>query len=106
MKLAVILGVLQMSLGIIMKAFNSIHFGRTVEFIFEFIPQIIFLLVLFGWMDLLIVAKWLTTVDIDSSNPVMQNTTHFAPPIITSMIDMFLKFGTKPEGYNYVFPGS
>ena len=38
MKIAVILGVLQMSLGITMKAFNALYFGRYVDFFFEFIP--------------------------------------------------------------------
>ena len=59
MKIAVILGVMQMSLGICMKAINSMYFRRPLDFIFEFIPQIILLSVLFGWMDVLIIAKWI-----------------------------------------------
>jgi V-type H+-transporting ATPase subunit a len=59
MKIAVILGVLQMSLGICMKGLNAIYFNRPLDFIFEFIPQIVLLNVLFGWMDVLIIAKWL-----------------------------------------------
>ena len=38
MKLAVILGVMQMSLGVCMKAFNNIYFGKYVDFFFEFLP--------------------------------------------------------------------
>ena len=49
-----------MSLGIFMKGMNCIHHRAPVEFIFEFIPQIVFLLSLFGFMDLLIILKWLT----------------------------------------------
>ncbi len=48
-----------MSMGIIMKGLNSVYFKRPLDFIFEFIPQIILLLVLFGFMDLLIILKWL-----------------------------------------------
>lgn len=48
-----------MSLGICMKAINSMYFRRPLDFIFEFIPQIILLSVLFGWMDVLIIAKWI-----------------------------------------------
>ena len=59
MKIAVIIGVLQMSLGIFMKGFNALYFKRPMDFLFEFIPQIILLNVLFGWMDVLIIAKWL-----------------------------------------------
>jgi len=63
MKISVILGVAQMSLGVFMKAFNSIHQKKTIDFFFEFIPQIVLLLVLFGFMDLLIVIKWVTNYD-------------------------------------------
>lgn len=60
MKTSVIFGVVQMSLGIFMKAFNALYFRRYIDFIFEFLPQIILLWALFGWMDLLIIVKWLT----------------------------------------------
>jgi V-type H+-transporting ATPase subunit a len=48
-----------------MKAFNNLYFGKLVDFFFEFLPQIILLLALFGWMDLLILIKWNTTIDIN-----------------------------------------
>jgi len=38
MKLSVIFGVSQMALGVIMKAFNNVHFNKPIDFIFEFIP--------------------------------------------------------------------
>lgn len=38
MKLSVIFGVLQMSLGICMKAFNAHYFKSKIDFFFEFIP--------------------------------------------------------------------
>jgi V-type H+-transporting ATPase subunit a len=69
MKIAVILGVMQMSLGVIMKAFNALYFKRPLDFIFEFIPQIIVLNVLFGWMDVLIIAKWVYPFELEWSNP-------------------------------------
>jgi V-type H+-transporting ATPase subunit a len=89
MKISVILGVLQMSLGVIMKGLNAIYFRNYLDFIFEFIPQIILLLVLFGYMDWLIIAKWLT------------NFTHIesrAPSVISTMIGVFLDFGKIPPG--------
>lgn len=99
MKIAVILGVMQMSLGIVMKAFNNIHFGKMIDFFFEFIPQILLLIVLFGWMDMLIVVKWLRYMTIDNPNndPIMREKIHYAPAIITSMIDMFLSPGSSPD---------
>jgi V-type H+-transporting ATPase subunit a len=65
MKISVILAILQMSLGILMKGFNAIHFKRPLDFLFEFVPQIILILVLFGWMDILIIAKWLVPKDVE-----------------------------------------
>lgn len=38
MKLSVILGVLQMSLGVVLKAFNAYYFKNRLELIHEFIP--------------------------------------------------------------------
>ncbi len=58
MKLAVIFAVIQMSMGIIMKGLNALHFRQKLDFLFEFIPQLVLLFVLFGWMDILIIGKW------------------------------------------------
>ena len=60
MKIAVILGVVHMTLGIVLKGSNLIYFGRKIDFVFEFIPQLVILLALFGYMDFLIMVKWLT----------------------------------------------
>ena len=87
MKISVIFGVTQMSLGILMKAMNSIHFSKPVDFIFEFIPQLAMLLCLFGFMDLLIIVKWI----IPWSDRASQTTD--PPGIIAIMINMFLKQG-------------
>lgn len=88
MKLAVIIGVAQMSLGICMKGLNAMYFRNMLDFVGEFIPQIIMMLCLFGWMDFLIIMKWL--------HPWKQgegNDTFEAPSIISTMISMFLNFG-------------
>lgn len=74
MKLAVLYGVVQMSLGIFCKGLNCLYNKSALDFIFEFIPQIIFLLCLFGFMDLLIIMKWLTN---------WEGKTHTAPSIIS-----------------------
>lgn len=38
MKMSVIIGVLQMSFGICMKAVNAYHFKQPLDFFFEFLP--------------------------------------------------------------------
>ena len=73
-----------MSLGILLKASNALYFRKKLDFYFEFIPQIVLLWCIFGYMITLILVKWLTFYD----------DTSIAPPIIGYMIDMFLKFGS------------
>lgn len=58
MKTSIIFGVSQMVLGVLLKGLNSIHFRNPVDFFFEFIPQLGFLLCTFGYMVFLIFAKW------------------------------------------------
>jgi V-type H+-transporting ATPase subunit a len=84
MKISVILGILQMSLGIVQKGLNAKYRGDKLEFLHEFVPQLTMLLCLFGYMDLLIIIKWLT-------NYLGQE--HTAPSIITTMVGMFLESG-------------
>lgn len=88
MKLSVIFGVAQMSLGVCMKAFNAYYDSSYIDFIFEFIPQIVLLLSLFGYMNVLIIVKWLT--DYTGRENV-------APSIINTMINIPLK-GAEIEG--------
>lgn len=83
MKLSVIIGVIHMTFGIALKAVNSLYFKKTLDFYFEFIPQIIFMVLLFGYMDFLIVFKWLKYWE-DTSK---------APSIINTLINLPLKLG-------------
>lgn len=62
---------------------------------FEVITGLIILLGLFGWMDLLIVAKWNYIMNPYSQEFAMQNIIAYAPSIITVMINNFLA-GGKP----------
>ena len=96
MKISVILGVCQMSLGVIMRAFNTVYFNNKMDFILEFIPQIIMLLALFGFMDMLIIVKWLTDFStMTDGNP---------PSVITMMIDMCLHMGYPSVDYTPLIP--
>jgi len=55
-----------------------------IDFLFEFTPQIIVLLALFGYMDFMIIVKWLTN---------WEGRENQAPSVITTMIDMCLNMG-------------
>lgn len=63
MKLSIIIGVIHMSFGICMRAFNAVHFDNYVDLIFEFVPQLVFFMVTFGYMCVAILIKWLTNYD-------------------------------------------
>ncbi|KAH9611632.1 hypothetical protein KSS87_010326 [Heliosperma pusillum] len=60
MKMSILLGVAQMNLGIMMSFFNAKFFRSCVDIWFQFIPQMIFLNGLFGYLSMLIVLKWCT----------------------------------------------
>ena len=94
MKTAVIFGVAHMIMGIVIKGLNAAYFGRWAEFAFEFLPQLILMLAMFGYMDVLIVLKWLTDY---------RGIEHQAPSIIQVMIGMFLDGGALPEGTKPIF---
>jgi V-type H+-transporting ATPase subunit a len=84
-----------MSLGIFLKAFNAIHFGSALDFIFEFLPQITLMMVTFGYMDFLIFLKWATSFwTLNSETKVFYDyDAQYAPSIITLLINMPLKLG-------------
>ncbi|KAJ6804670.1 V-type proton ATPase subunit a1 [Iris pallida] len=60
MKMSILLGVTQMNLGILLSYFDSKFHGNSLDIRYQFIPQMIFLNSLFGYLALLIVIKWCT----------------------------------------------
>lgn len=86
MKLAVILGVVHMSFGIMMKGANALYFKSTLDFLCEFVPQIIFMVMTFGYMDFLIFWKWAS-----SCIPA------YCGSIITTMINIPLNMGKTSD---------
>ncbi|KAL3614031.1 V-type proton ATPase subunit a3 [Castilleja foliolosa] len=88
MKMSILLGVSQMNLGIIMSYFNAQFFKNRINTWFQFIPQIIFLNSLFGYLSILIIIKWCTGSKAD---------------LYHVMIYMFLS-PTDELGENELFP--
>ncbi|KAH0510135.1 V-type proton ATPase 116 kDa subunit a isoform 4 [Microtus ochrogaster] len=58
MKMSVILGIVQMTFGVILGLFNHIYFRRTHNIVLQFIPEMIFMLSLFGYLVFMIIFKW------------------------------------------------
>ena len=84
MKFSVIIGVIHMMLGIFLKGLNDNYFKNYYGIIFEFIPQFIFMSVLFGYMVVMIFIKW-STYFYDTSK---------APSLITHLINLAIKGGS------------
>lgn len=84
MKLAVTLGVTQMTFGIILGAFNDIYFKDNLAIFFEFIPRLIFIMCTFGYMVFIIIFKMCVEWGEGSTPPLL----------IQTMIQMFLSPGS------------
>ncbi|GBG69770.1 hypothetical protein CBR_g4601 [Chara braunii] len=89
MKLSILLGVVQMFVGIILSYFNARFFSLPLNVWYEFIPQMLFLGSLFGYLSILIVIKWVTGSQAD---------------LYHVMIYMFLS-PTDDLADNQLFPG-
>ena len=74
-----------MFMGIILRGLNNIYFKDKLSFYFEFIPYMIFFILLFVYMIVLIYIKWLTDYSFDTSQ---------APSIINNLMNLALEFGT------------
>lgn len=62
MKFSIIIGFLHMGFGTIIKGFNAIYFNRKIDFFFEFIPQLVMMLTIIGYLVFLIIYKWVTPI--------------------------------------------
>uniref|UniRef100_A0A3B1IZ64 V-type proton ATPase subunit a n=1 Tax=Astyanax mexicanus TaxID=7994 RepID=A0A3B1IZ64_ASTMX len=84
MKMSVILGIIHMSFGVVLGVFNHLHFRRTYSVYLVFLPELLFLLCLFGYLVFMIIYKWLAFGAHDSEK---------APSILIHFINMFLMMG-------------
>uniref|UniRef100_A0A6Q2Z1J4 V-type proton ATPase subunit a n=1 Tax=Esox lucius TaxID=8010 RepID=A0A6Q2Z1J4_ESOLU len=93
MKMSVIVGIIHMSFGVILGVFNHLHFRKKFNLYLVFLPELLFLLCLFGYLVFMIIYKWLAFSARDSQ---------MAPSILIHFINMFLMQG---DGVPPLFPG-
>ncbi|XP_049497994.1 V-type proton ATPase 116 kDa subunit a 3 isoform X1 [Panthera uncia] len=86
MKMSVILGVTHMTFGVVLGVFNHVHFGQWHRLLLETLPELVFLLGLFGYLVFLVVYKWLQDYAARAAS---------APSILIHFINMFL-FSRSP----------
>jgi V-type H+-transporting ATPase subunit a len=86
MKLSVIVGITQMTFGLFLKLSNHIHEGDMLSIFGEFIPQLIFMVCFFNYMQFIIILKWCKDW---TGKP--------CPGLITLLVDMVLHPGFITE---------
>ncbi|XP_061541607.1 T cell immune regulator 1, ATPase H+ transporting V0 subunit a3b [Phycodurus eques] len=81
MKMSVIIGIIHMTFGVCLSFFNYVHFGKLSSVFLVLIPELFFMLCLFGYLVFLVVFKWIAYTPAQSK---------IAPSILIHFIDMFL----------------
>lgn len=94
MKFSIIIGFIHMMCGTIIKGINSLHFRRKMDFFCEFIPQLVMMFVVVGYLVFLIIYKWVTP----------EGYMNFSKQgIINTVINMYLMKTIGPEDQFYPY---
>ena len=104
MKLSIIFGVSHMIFGVCMSVVNMVHFRNKISILLEFLPQILFLCLLFAYMVALMFLKWIL---FSSTTNEQIYKPGCAPSILNMFINMMLFKDSVPlEGCNeFMFEG-
>ncbi|GAA5848366.1 hypothetical protein JCM8547_004492 [Rhodosporidiobolus lusitaniae] len=95
MKMSVVMGVIHMTFAICLQVLNHLHFKRPELIWAEFLPQILFMESIFGYLIACIVYKW--SVDWEAA-------ARPAPNLLNMLIKMFLSPGNVDPN-EQLYPG-
>ncbi|GAA5830204.1 hypothetical protein JCM11251_001267 [Rhodosporidiobolus azoricus] len=88
MKMSVVMGVIHMSFAICLQVLNHLHFKRPELIWAEFLPQILFMESIFGYLVVCIIYKWSVDWEAVGRQP---------PNLLNMLIKMFLSPGNVDE---------
>ncbi|GAA5812459.1 hypothetical protein MFLAVUS_005915 [Mucor flavus] len=102
MKQAIIIGVIHMSFAIFLNVFNHVYYKKRMFIWLEFLPQILFMESVFGYLIFCIMYKWsVNWWELDAAG----NHIHNSPPnLLNMLIYMFLTPG-KVDPQDQLYPG-
>jgi len=86
MKVSLIFGIVHMSFGVMLSLWNLLSRKEYTYIFLEFLPRIIFLLFLFGYLVVMIFIKW-TMFGANLADPYSE---HCAPNLLITFINMML----------------
>jgi len=93
MKQAILIGVIHMTFGICLQVWNHTHFRNQLNIWTEFVPQILFMESIFGYLCVIILYKWSTDWYSQGRSP---------PNLLNTLIFMFLSPGNvQPNAQLY-----
>ncbi|XP_043282557.1 V-type proton ATPase 116 kDa subunit a1 isoform X2 [Venturia canescens] len=106
MKLSIIFGVVHMMFGVCVSMVNIIHFKKYSSIVFQFLPQLLFLVLLFTYMAVLMFIKWIAFAATTKPEEFASSPT-CAPSVLVTFINMMLFHEAKvSEGCSeFMFPG-
>ena len=93
MKISIVVGVLQMSLGVFLSLLNHLEYKDYKKVLFQFIPEIIFFEGIFGYLVFTIFYKWATdwSCPMEAGLPGSEGgICQPAPSLLTLLINMFM----------------
>ncbi|XP_054726244.1 V-type proton ATPase 116 kDa subunit a 1 isoform X3 [Anastrepha obliqua] len=91
MKISIILGVVHMIFGVSLSLHNHTYFKNRNALLYEFIPQLVFLIMMFFYLALLMFIKW----NRYAASNAPPYSAYCAPSILITFIDMVL--GNTPK---------
>ncbi|XP_058814156.1 V-type proton ATPase 116 kDa subunit a 1-like [Topomyia yanbarensis] len=107
MKLSIIFGVVHMIFGVCTSVVNYNFFKRRISIALEFLPQILFLVLLFAYMVFMMFMKW---IQYSAKTDFQPHTPGCAPSVLIMFINMMLFKKTEPlhgcNEYMFTFQGS